>query len=82
MKKYLFVFIGTLLLTSCGVRTSTPERDGAKLSRAFKAAKTLKDLDEAKQLFEKYKQAYEEEIYNGKRTIEDLKKLYECTAIN
>lgn len=78
MKKYLFVLIGTLLLSSCGVRTSTPEKDGAKLSRAIKAAKTPKDVDEAEQLFEKYKQAYEEEIYNGKRKMEDLGKLCDC----
>ena len=77
MKKYLFIFMSALLLASCTdyVRTSTPQKDAAKLRKVVKAAKTPRELDEAQNLIYRYQAAYEEEIYDGKRSAEDLKYL-------
>lgn len=74
MKKYL-VILAAVLLSSCGVQTSTPEKDALKIRSALNKATSAKDVDDAEALFYKYKEAYEEEIYNGKRNIEDLEKL-------
>lgn len=76
MKK---IFIGLLCLfmfCSCDViTTSTPQQDAIKIGRKFQSAKTPREFDEACEYFERYKQAYEKEIYNGRRNIEDLKTL-------
>ena len=62
-------------MTACGISTSTPERDAAKIIRKFEAASSPREREEALQLYERYMEAYQEEVFDGKRSVEDLKTL-------
>lgn len=75
--KRILLLAMVVLLTACGdmVSTSTPENDAAKLIRKLNAATNAREVDEAFQLYERYMQAYEKEVYNGKRSVMDMKKL-------
>lgn len=77
MKRLFLLLICTLGLIACETRiqTSTPTNDARKISAKFQSAKTPKEIDEAVVLLNKYQAAYEEEVYEGKRNIEDLKEL-------
>ena len=75
--KSILLLAMVVLLTACGdiVSTSTPENDAAKIIRMMKAAQSPREMDEARQLCERYLQAYQEEVYNGKRNVMDIKRL-------
>lgn len=77
MKKILFVTLSAVLLLSCDsyVTTSTPINDARKINAKLQSASTPKEYDEAAALFYKYQAAYEKEVYEGKRSVEDLHKL-------
>ena len=82
MKKLFLLLVCTLGLISCdnGVRTSTPSNDARKISAQFKAAKTPKDIDDARNLLHKYQAAYQEEMYNGKRSVHEYREFMELVA--
>lgn len=77
MKKILFIALSAVLLLSCDsyVTTTTPANDARKISAKLQSARTPKEYDEAASLLDKYYAAYEKEVYEGKRNMEDLKEL-------
>lgn len=82
MKKLFLLLVCTLGLIACdtGVSTSTPSNDARKISAQFKAAKTPKDIDDARNLLHKYQAAYQEEMYNGKRSVHEYREFMELVA--
>ena len=63
-----------IFLSACekSVKITTPERDARKCFELIHNSKTPKELDKNAEIVARYVEAYQNAVYEGKVTVDDL----------
>ncbi len=64
-----------------GVKITNPEKDAKKMSKKFEKCETAREVDEVWEEYVEMARMYQEEAYDGERSVQDYKDFIMATGM-